>query len=416
MALGYEQPLFLLAFDHRRPHIATLFGVDGEPTPQQTATIVDAKSVIFDGFRTALVEGAPSRGAGILVDEQFGAAVARAALEAGQVCAMPVERSGLTHFDFEYGDAFATHIEAFSPTLAKILVRYNPEGDPSDNQQSIAGMTRLSTWLRATDRKLLLELIVPATPTQLGRVDGDDRRYVAEVRPALMQRAISELQAAGIEADVWKIEGIDQRADCAMVAAQARSGGRDRVGCVVLGQGADADAGRALAAHLRRCARLPGVRDRPHPVVEADHEISARGALPDRRGARGVSQLPAGDRGLPGCRARLTPGPARRAPPGSERVTHADVRSTAGSLTAAAVGAATSDSAAAASAAARSFLALRALGESAEANRPAPILIATAMPATPAAIAEKTMLTELASRYARTRTLNPPCLRVRPDR
>lgn len=255
MTLGYDQPLFLLAFDHRRPHLAALFGVDGDPTPEQTATIVDAKSVIFDGFRAALDAGAPSDGAGILVDEQFGATVARAALDAGQVCAMPVERSGLPHFDFEYGDDFATHIEDFGPTFAKILVRYNPEGDSTDNEQSIAGLTRLSTWLRATDRKLLLELIVPATPAQLAVLDGDVHRYTVELRPALMRQAMAELQAAGIEADVWKVEGIDRRDDCAMVAEQARTGGRDRVGCVVLGQGADA----AQVEHwLRTCADVPG--------------------------------------------------------------------------------------------------------------------------------------------------------------
>ena len=38
---------------------------------------------------------------------------------------------------------------------------------------------------------------------------------------------------------MWKIEGLDERADCASVADLARSGGRDGVVCVVLGRGAD---------------------------------------------------------------------------------------------------------------------------------------------------------------------------------
>ena len=56
-----------------------------------------------------------------------------------------------------------------------------------------------------------------------------------------MIRAIAELQAAGIEPEIWKIEGVGERADCERIAAQCRSGGRDRVACVVLGRGADDD-------------------------------------------------------------------------------------------------------------------------------------------------------------------------------
>ena len=56
-----------------------------------------------------------------------------------------------------------------------------------------------------------------------------------------MRRAIAEIQDAGIEVDIWKIEGVDERSDCEMLVAQARSGGRDGVVCVVLGRGADDD-------------------------------------------------------------------------------------------------------------------------------------------------------------------------------
>ena len=255
MAIGYDQPLFLLAFDHRRPHLARLFGVDGEPTPSETATIIDAKSVIFDGFALAIAAGAPTDTAGILVDEQFGTAAARAARAQGWICAVPAERSGLSHFELEYGDDFATHIEDLDPTFSKVLVRYNPAGDADDNLRSIVGLQRLSHWLHANDRRLLLELIVVATPEQLVAVDGDETRYVTELRPGLMRRAMADLQAAGIEADVWKLEGIDRRDDCVMVAEQARAGGRDRVGCVVLGQGSDFE---RVDHWLRVAAGVPG--------------------------------------------------------------------------------------------------------------------------------------------------------------
>jgi 5-dehydro-2-deoxygluconokinase len=56
-----------------------------------------------------------------------------------------------------------------------------------------------------------------------------------------MRRAIAEIQDAGVEVDIWKIEGVDRREDCESLVAQSRSGGRDGVVCVVLGRGADDD-------------------------------------------------------------------------------------------------------------------------------------------------------------------------------
>jgi 5-dehydro-2-deoxygluconokinase len=55
-----------------------------------------------------------------------------------------------------------------------------------------------------------------------------------------MRRTIEEIQNAGIEVDVWKIEGVDERSDCEMLAQQTRSGeGRENVVCVLLGRGAN---------------------------------------------------------------------------------------------------------------------------------------------------------------------------------
>jgi 5-dehydro-2-deoxygluconokinase len=152
---------------------------------------------------------------------------------------MPVEKSGQKEFDFEYGDDFGAHIERFDPDFSKVLVRYNPDGDAEMNGRQAERLRRLSDWLHESDRKLLFELLVPAEEAQLESVDGDSDRYDAELRPDLMIRAITELQGAGVESDVWKIEGVDERADCERIAAQCRADGRDGVVCVVLGRGAD---------------------------------------------------------------------------------------------------------------------------------------------------------------------------------
>lgn len=255
MALGYDRPLYILAFDHRGSFVKKFFGITGTPSAEETERIADAKTLIFEGARRALAGGLAAASAGVLVDEQFGAGVARAARAEGLTLAMPVEKSGQDEFDFDYGDAFGEHIEAFDPTFSKVLVRWNPEGDRAMNARQGERLARLGTWLHERDRKYLFELLVPAEPAQLEAVGGDAGRYDREVRPGLMRRAMEEIQSAGIEPDIWKIEGVDRREDCELLSAQARTGGRDGVACVVLGRGAD-DA--AVDHWLRMGKGVPG--------------------------------------------------------------------------------------------------------------------------------------------------------------
>jgi myo-inositol catabolism protein IolC len=241
MALGYDGKLYILAFDHRGSFQKKMFGIQGDPTPEQTDTIADAKHLIFEGLLKASEEGAEPGVTGCLVDEQFGApkGTPAQAKERGLILAMPVEKSGQDEFDFEYGDDFGAHIEEFDPDFSKVLVRYNPEGDPEMNVRQSERLKLLADWLHEHDRKFLFELLVPAEDAQLERVGGDSDRYDAELRPELMRRAIVELQDAGVEADVWKIEGIDTQEDCERIAQTSRGGGRGGVICVVLGRGAD---------------------------------------------------------------------------------------------------------------------------------------------------------------------------------
>jgi myo-inositol catabolism protein IolC len=255
MDIGYTDPLYILAFDHRGSFQKKLMGISGEPTPEETARISDAKRVIFEGFQQAVSDGAPKDAAGLLVDEQFGADLAVTAKSEGYVLAMPVEKSGQDEFDFEYGDQFVEHIESFDPTFSKVLVRYNPEGDAGMNARQSERLRRLSDWLHQRGRRFLFELLVAAEPHQLEQVGGDADRFDREIRPGLMVGAITQLQDAGIEADIWKIEGIDMREDCFRISETVRRGGRDRVACVVLGRGAD----DARVVHwLQQGAGVPG--------------------------------------------------------------------------------------------------------------------------------------------------------------
>jgi myo-inositol catabolism protein IolC len=239
MSLGYDKPLYLMAFDHRGSFEQGLFGAAEPVSAEVHDKITAAKEIIFDAHIKALGEGAPPAACGVLVDEEFGASVAVRARKEGVPLAMPVEKSGQDEFEFEYGADFGAHIEEFDPTFAKVLVRYNPEGDATVNRRQTAQLGTLSRWLRKRDRRFLFELLVPATTAQLDRFEGHQREYDKALRPSLVVEVIRAMQAADVEPDIWKIEGLDDHAACEAVVAQARSDGRDGVKCIVLGRGAD---------------------------------------------------------------------------------------------------------------------------------------------------------------------------------
>ena len=233
---GYEKQLLVLPFDHRASFQEKMFGIKGIPTPEQTAEIASYKDIIFEGFEKAVKSGLPKEIMGVLVDEQFGDNVLKKARSAGFTICMCVEKSGQDEFDFEYPN-YREHIEKYAPNLVKVLVRFNPEGDPTLNQRQATKLAELSRYLDKANRKYMFELLVPATPEQLAKCNGDKNQYDVEMRPSLMVRAIQDLQKAGVEADVWKLEGLDRKEDFEKVCAAARAGGRDKVGCIVLGRG-----------------------------------------------------------------------------------------------------------------------------------------------------------------------------------
>jgi myo-inositol catabolism protein IolC len=255
MTIGYDKPLYVLPFDHRATFPKNMFGWQGPLSPEQTAGIAAAKQVIFDAFKAAVAGGVSKDRAGILVDAQFGAAILRDARKLGFITACPAEKSSQDEFDFEYGPDFARHIEQFNPTFCKVLVRYNPGGDKALNRRQAARLRQLSDVLHASGRLYMFELLVPPQPAQLQRLNNDKKAYDLQLRPTLMVQAIHELQDSGVEADVWKIEGIERKEDCQKVVAAARRAGRDKVGCIILGRGED---DQKVRQWLTTAAGVPG--------------------------------------------------------------------------------------------------------------------------------------------------------------
>jgi len=256
MTLGFDTPLYILPFDHRGSFETKMFGWEGALTDEQTGQIAAAKQVIYDGFQAAVAAGVPKEKAGILVDEQFGAAILCDATAQGFTTACPAEKSGQDEFDFEYGQDFAEHIEVFHPTFCKVLVRYNTEGDRALNQRQSTRLKQLSDYLHTKgSSRFMFELLVPPEKEQLRQVNGDKKAYDMEIRPRLMVHAIEQLQNEHVEPDVWKIEGLDRREDCEKMVAAARQGGRERVGCIILGRGEDE---KKVHEWLANAAGVPG--------------------------------------------------------------------------------------------------------------------------------------------------------------
>ena len=251
MSASSARPIHMLAFDHRTSFQRGLYGIQSAPSEADRELMRRGKDLILSGLLQARAQR-PSVGVAALIDELHGARAAKRAKAAGVPLAICVEQSSHEEFDFEYGEQFDEHITAFSPDFVKALVRYNPEGDRELNQRQAARLARLSDWLADRKPALLLELIVPPAPHHLA-VDHPD--YACTQRPNLTVQAIHALQDAGVEPEIWKVEGQETSAACELIVAAARTAGREHVSCVVLGAGAHED---RVARWLGLAAGTPG--------------------------------------------------------------------------------------------------------------------------------------------------------------
>ncbi len=246
----------ILAFDHRSSFTQKMFGIKGRlPTAEEKKRIADYKRMIFEGFKRALKKGVPREIAGLLVDEEFGAEVLREAKKNGLTCAMPMEKSGQDEFDFEYGEDYPMHIEQFDPNLVKVLVRYNPEGDVMMNKRQLQRLRSLSDYLQSIRKPFLFELLVPPTEKQLSKSGGSKETYDREMRPKLMVEAMRQIQDAGVQPSIWKLEGVEKSEDARAVVKQAQRDGR-KAAVITLGRG---ESKEQVQKWLKVGAKIPGI-------------------------------------------------------------------------------------------------------------------------------------------------------------
>jgi len=236
---SHDDPLFILAMDHRASFGKTLFGVEhDDPDETQLAAMQAAKKLIYDGLEQARPQLTRGR-AGVLVDEQYGQGVVDAAARerGGLVLAVPIEASGRDWFTPQWGKQWLEHIERVRPDYAKVLVRDNPAYPAGEREQQFDLLAEVSARLHEIGTPLLYELLVPATPEQLAAVGGDALAYDRDVRPALVSEVIAANQAHGVEPRLWKVEGLETADAARQIAAQATAGGR-QTDLIVLGRDA----------------------------------------------------------------------------------------------------------------------------------------------------------------------------------
>ncbi|HLC46757.1 MAG TPA: DUF2090 domain-containing protein [Candidatus Nanoarchaeia archaeon] len=235
---GYPNKLYILPFDHRAS-FTSLLGFSGKLSPEQLQKVKDFKRVVYDGF-LKIYSSAPAaqkKALGILIDEQYGEEIIKDALSKGIVCSMTVEKSGQELFDFEYGKDYGRHLSKFKGTIAKVLVRYNPENS-KENPAQVKRLKEMCDHCAKNRILFLFELLVIPTAQQLAALNGDKHSFDLNQRPKLMKQAIAELQSAGVEPDIWKIEALDTAEDWKLIERQIHKGKeRKNVAIIVLGRG-----------------------------------------------------------------------------------------------------------------------------------------------------------------------------------
>lgn len=252
--IGYTTPLYILPFDHRSSFVKDLFHLSEESlTLDQAQEVKTAKKIIYEGFLKATETSVPKDGAAILVDEQFGSEILHDARSKGYITMLTTEKSGQKEFKFQYDMEFAAHIEMFKPTFTKALLRYNPTGDTDLNKRQLETLKELSDYCHNNNYKFLVEPLIPPTEEQLADMGKDI--FDTNLRPQLTLQMMEDFHDAGVEPDVWKIEGLHNKEEYERAVKVAHAGGRES-GIVILGRAATVD---VVDGWIRAGSNVPGV-------------------------------------------------------------------------------------------------------------------------------------------------------------
>jgi 5-dehydro-2-deoxygluconokinase len=224
--------LAVLAFDHRA-QLEALADEHGVPRSR----IAEFKRLVAAGAR----QGAGSRaGAGVILDERYGADVLPALAGSGWWVARPVEAPGSRPLEFEAGDNVALALRTWPRDhVAKCLVWHHPDDDAALRTAQAARLRALAAACHATQHELLIEVLPPRT----ARIDVETTA-----------RSLAQLYEAGVFPDWWKLPPAAEPAAWSAVTAVIARHDRHCRGVLVLGLEAEE---AALEASFAVAAQFP---------------------------------------------------------------------------------------------------------------------------------------------------------------
>ncbi|MEO5669281.1 MAG: 5-dehydro-2-deoxygluconokinase [Ramlibacter sp.] len=205
--------LVVLAFDHRSQleDTAARHG-------RGVADICHFKRLIAEGAR----RGAGNRaGAGAIVDGRFGEEVLPLLTGIGWWVARPVELPGSRPLAFESGGALALHMRTWpAEHVAKCLVSYHPQDDAALRAAQLRALSELQSASVGTGHEFLVEVIPPREMPQ---------------GHATLPEALTQIYAAGVRPDWWKLPPCDSEAEWMRIDAVIRHHDPHCRGVLVLG-------------------------------------------------------------------------------------------------------------------------------------------------------------------------------------
>jgi len=254
LRLGYNKPLYILPFDHRNTFLKSMYHVD-TLNEKQIEQIKEFKKIIYLGFKWAIKKGVPKENAAILIDDQYGKEVMQLAKEDRVAVLYTLEKSGVEFVEFAHAN-WQEKVKQYNPEFCKMLVKYNPDDENLQKEQKLSVLKIASDFTHENGYKFLIEPLIPATNQQLTKVNNNKDEYDQKIRPLLTIAMIKEMQEAGVEPDIWKLEGMNLEDDYKNVVRQARFDNRENVSVVILGRGANFE---KVSNWLRVGAKVNGV-------------------------------------------------------------------------------------------------------------------------------------------------------------
>jgi myo-inositol catabolism protein IolC len=216
--------LYILPFDHRGSFVKIVGSSD-------IMKIKTYKQLIYSAFKKALKTGISKTDVGILIDETYGKEILLDAKKNGLITCYTLEKSGQKEFQFDRKD-WKNRLKLFKPNYVKVLIRYNPVNKELNERQA-KKLASLSKYLTNQSIGFLLEVLVPATEQQIKKYGGS---YDRDIRPKLVFKTLKELQSAGVNPNIWKLEGLDKIKDMQKIAVQVKKFNQS-ANIVVLGRG-----------------------------------------------------------------------------------------------------------------------------------------------------------------------------------